>query len=102
MGYAAAVLRSGKYITIRNKVAAGISEAEELDEARECMYPTRPESYIETKLPGGLSAQKGGIRCKKQEAKRPREVKKLCNSMIWKHTKLISRSKSRRHVTNHT
>ena len=64
-GMAAAVLKTRWYIEMHNTAAANIPEAEELDEAWEFEYPTRPEPYDETELPQGLSAQQSDMRRKK-------------------------------------
>ena len=63
-GMAAAVLKTRWYIKMHNTAAANIPEAEELDEAWEFEYPTRPEPYDETELPQGLSAQQREMRQK--------------------------------------
>ena len=71
---AAAVLKTRWFIKMHNTAAANIPEAEELDEAWEFEYPTRPEPYDETELPQELTAQQRDMRRKKQEAVRNKEI----------------------------
>ena len=62
---AAAVLRANNYISLHNAAAAGIPEAEELGKAWEFEHPMRSESFDETELSVGLSAQQRGVRRKR-------------------------------------
>ena len=73
-GFAAAVLKTKKYIEIHNAATANIPEAEELDEAWEFENPVRPEAYDDTELPANLTEAEKEQRRRKQEAERAEEL----------------------------
>ena len=73
-GFAAAVLKSNKYINLHNAATSNIPDTEELDEAWEFEYPIHPQPYDDTALSGGATAGEREQQRRKQEAIRNEQI----------------------------